>query len=155
MPNSSETAGPLNGVSCVGTKFCLAVGGADVGSGSHVTLTDEWTAGKWSAPSSADPSPNKYGTYLSAVACTATNFCLEVGGYGIITTGPNTAPNMDPYTLKWNGTNSSTVDPTPIPPGAAYGTALAGVSCAARTLCRTVGYFENKNANQTLLISGP
>ena len=63
----------INGVSCVGTNFCVAVGAGGYG------VID--TNGTWASPATLDLSVG-----LNAVSCATTSFCVAVGGSGDETT---------------------------------------------------------------------
>jgi hypothetical protein len=101
-PNhKAVTANGLNGVSCVSTTSCTAVGSYDIrspaGDQSQRTLIESWNG----AALSIVPSPNAVGrgsNQLYGVSCVSLNSCTAVGFYFPTTNslktliGPGTAP---------------------------------------------------------------
>jgi len=102
----------LNGISCINTTHCVAVGGGDAG-----PLAERWNGTKWSITPITGP------TELFSVSCATTTECFAVG----IIIGT-------PVIERWNGTKWSTVAS---PTGTYY---LTGVSCTSTKNCVAVGY---------------
>ena len=97
----------LDGVSCVGSAFCMAVGYID-GASSDKTLIQKWNGTSWATVSSPDPGT---GSDLNAVSCTSTSFCMAVGSYGT----PAASPTL---VEKWNGSRwTKLTSPNPGTPG--------------------------------------
>lgn len=128
----------LDGVSCVGTSFCVAVGYIN-GTSTDKTLIQKWNGTSWATVNSPHPGT---GSFLNAVSCVSTSFCLAVGSYGTSTTSPTLVE-------KWNGSKWTMVtSPNPVTPAA---NGLDGVSCASTTFCLAVGSSsDNVNPGQTL-----
>ncbi len=116
----------LDGVSCAGTAFCMAVGYIN-GASSDKTLIQKWDGTSWATVNS--PSPGT-GSFLNAVSCTSTSFCMAVGSYGTATTSPTLVE-------KWNGSKWAKL--TSPNPGTSGANVLSGVSCASATSCVAVG----------------
>ena len=141
---SSPGAGSLEGVSCVSTTDCVAVGIAS----SQSTLVESWDGSAWSVV----PSPNAPGSfgnnYLNGVSCVSAASCIAVGDY--YRTGPNPT---DTLVESWNGSTWSIV-PSPNPPGS-QAINLSGVSCVSATSCVAVGSFTptSDGPTQTLVES--
>lgn len=111
------TAG-LNGVSCMSSTFCIAVGGTSFyGGGGSAALIERWNGSKWSTMK-APSEPAR----LDAVSCTTSNFCSAVG-----------LGNAD----EWNGSiwNSRFVRP---PQGKNF-TEMFAVACSSPNACSAVG----------------
>ena len=126
-----------NAVSCVTSTFCIHVG-VQVVSTDNQALITQWNGSSWAVA----PSPSTAGstdTYLNAVSCTSTSFCVAAG----FQRQPSTA---EPFFEHWNGTAWSVV-PAAIPAGSS-GANINGVSCTGPTFCTAVG-------DQTVSGSGP
>jgi hypothetical protein len=86
----------LNGVSCVSTSDCVAVGG---GPNSHEAIAERWNGARWSIEGT--PALAR-GSLLWAVSCPSATGCFAVGSRGGL-----------PLLERWNGTNWSTQRPSP------------------------------------------
>ena len=104
----------LNGVDCVATTWCMAVGYAWSGS-----IIEKWNGQTWHLV--AHPTANTAYTWLRGVSCISRASCNAVGN------GDN-----GPIAQSWNGTvwSSVAVPPRPL---------LRSVSCVSATLCKAVG----------------
>jgi len=122
----------LSTVSCTSPGACMAVGyyGFNNGTGTSVTLAEEWNGSTWRQRTT--PTPGRSGT-LGGVACTAASACLAVGAH-FRPTG-----NLVNATLaeQWNGTGWK-VAPSPNPAGAGAA-GLGRISCTGPTACMAVG----------------
>jgi len=124
MPSVPNATAPyLNGVSCVTTNFCVAVGAADF-AGTFAPLIEQWNGSVWSVvQAAADSSDSR----LLSVSCTSTTFCMA--------TGPN---GNNPSVDAWNG---STWTPTTLSfPSVFSSVHLDGVSCTTPSSCMIVGW---------------
>ena len=140
----------LDGVSCVSSTFCQAVGANFFTSADSSTLVDQWNGTFWSTVSS----PNVAGSdnYLSAVSCSGVSFCMAVGESDV--------ENVSQLNLaeQWNGTMWSVV-PTPNA-NAAFGNTIFNVDCFGPTSCVAGGYVntidnsDNTYATQMLNWNG-
>jgi hypothetical protein len=140
-PNPSTSAGSyLNGLSCVSSDSCPAVGYS-----SNQTLVESWDGTNWTiVPSANNANTNDF---LYGVSCVTSSACAAVGNYSV--TGGNAT-----LTESWDGT-SWTVAPSPNASGYDINF-LNGVSCAASNSCAAVGYSTNiapQPVSQTLIES--
>lgn len=74
-PNGGSTNSRLNGVHCVTTAVCFAVGTA-----AGRTLIEGWNGTAWSL-STIPVIPGATSSALSGVTCTGTTSCFAVGDY--------------------------------------------------------------------------
>jgi hypothetical protein len=88
MIASGAVAGALQGVSCVSTSDCLAVGD-DQGRSDPSALAMHWNGTTWTPAPGPQSSTDTFLTKAAAVYCTAANFCAAVG------TGRFIAPHLD------------------------------------------------------------
>jgi hypothetical protein len=115
MP-AGDTSGTLDGVSCVSTSDCVAVGGGD-----PTTFSETWNGSKWTPvdmPGTGDD--------LLGVSCTAATSCVAVGG------GDN---GLTDVADSWNGTSWTALT---LPSVGGYGD-LKAVSCSSVSSCTAVG----------------
>jgi Ser-Thr-rich glycosyl-phosphatidyl-inositol-anchored membrane family len=140
-PNQGSASNQLNGVACISSASCTAVG-YDFPAGSSVpqTLVETWNGTAWSIT----PSPN-HGSgenELSAVACASSVSCVAVGFFEF-------PGRLETLIESWNGT-AWTI--TPSPNLGTDSNQLNGVACTSSTSCVAVGYYQNASlANQTLI----
>jgi hypothetical protein len=153
----------LDGVSCVGTSFCVAVGYIN-GTSTDKTLIQKWNGTSWATVNSPHPGT---GSFLNAVSCVSTSFCLAVGSYGTSTTSPTLVE-------KWNGSKWTMVtSPNPVTPAAngldgvsctsawtitkspntssVQDNELSAVSCTSASLCMSGGHHTGSTDNDQLL----
>ncbi len=133
----------LNGVSCVSSSHCVAVGYDDNGS-TYETLIESWDGAQWSVVPSPNPSAGY--NYLYGVTCTSSSYCIAVGAY-------YDPPSAGLQTLveSWDGTEWSVV---PSPNGSSADNDLGSVSCVNPTDCVAVGDFDGGSPiTQTLIES--
>jgi len=126
-PNEGTQENELDGLSCVSTTSCVAVGLYDYGTG---TLIESWNGNAWSIVSS----PNEgYRPSLSSVSCVTSADCVAVGGYS--PTGNKGSTLVESF----NGASWSIV-PSPNRPGK---NGLLSVSCTKKNFCMAVGSSGN------------
>jgi outer membrane protein assembly factor BamB len=136
VPSGSTWDSYMEGVSCVSSTDCEAVGYAnDLG-----TLAEVWDGTSWSIQATPNPSAGAPGSQLSAVSCTSASSCTAVGQYNV-----NTAADPVMLTEAWDGT-SWTTQTTPASTGASY---LRSVSCVTTAssayFCNSVGHHYRDN----------
>ena len=134
------SGGGLNGVSCVSTSDCVAVGNSLSTSGSERTLIEGWDGTSWSVV--ASPNPSGGGSSLSGVTCLSASRCFSVGAH---------APSQQTSrTLveQWNGT-SWTIVPSPNPASSTM-SKLAGIACTGVSECVAVGSSSGAEGSATL-----
>ena len=143
VPSPSPGSGLnwLEGVSCVSSASCMAVGYRENGPGTmNQTLIESWNGTDWSVVASPDPGS---APILFSVSCASVISCMAVGAY------VNAPGTESPLIESWNGSTWTTL-PSPSP-GSGLNW-LAAVSCVSSTSCTAVGYYENGSAtaSQTL-----
>lgn len=130
LPDHESSYNPLNGVSCVSARACLAVGFVSAtsafSSDNNYPLTERWNGSRWTRshsrlPTSYDSTP------LTAVSCAARRGCTAVGSYS--TRGADV-----PLVARWNG---SSWKRQATPRSDTY--LLNGVSCSDARACTAVG----------------
>jgi hypothetical protein len=134
---------PLLAVSCVSSKYCVAVGydeTADGGDGGP--LAETWNGRAWAA-AGVKPPAGALGGVLFAVSCKSQKSCLAVGDYFL--PNDNTPQNDNTGTLaeSWNG-KTWTVAKPPVPAGTTSA-ALSGVSCVTPADCVASGVYTQAN----------
>ncbi len=139
-PNVTTThANRLDGVSCLSSSFCFAVGNYETNTpaGGHgdpfvtLNLVEKWNGSAWSIVPSPNPVSNG-NVNLAGVSCTGTGFCVAVGNY------VSKAPEREhPLAERWNGTAWSLVSAPDSPKHSSTG--LSGVSCVDTAFCMAVG----------------
>ena len=125
----SSSYDALDADSCVSESFCMAVGPQlQNGGGGQPALIERWNGSTWSVvPGGNIPTTNQ--TYLAAVSCVVTTFCVAVGG-----TEPIGGPlGIQSVIEVWNGSTWSWSATS------AVGTGLSGVSCPRVKFCMAVG----------------
>jgi hypothetical protein len=138
---AAATPGTLNGVSCVSSTSCEAVGSFG-SSGATQTLAEFWNGVTWMI----QPTPNPAGassSSLDGVFCSSTDTCVAVGG------DSDSHGGESPLAETWNGA-SWTIQSVPLPAGGLGGN-LDSVSCSSPTSCAAVGdYADSANTPQPL-----
>lgn len=139
-------ASRLNGVDCLWSNFCVAVG-SYIPEGKFLpeSLVMFWNA-EWTVQSVPKPHEKANESTLLGVSCTPTpNRCTAVGTWKILTI---------PFTLayRFNGTSTWTLQSTPnVSETSGASNALQDVSCATETSCTAVGDWKvSGGSTQTL-----
>jgi hypothetical protein len=114
--------GALNGVSCVATADCWAVGASQDNDNQQSSETFHWTGTTWSPVSS--PVGN-----LQSVSCASAHACIAVGSIG---DGGKSAPR--PLTMRWNGSTWASQATPKLPDAGVF-----SVSCPSAASCWAVG----------------
>jgi hypothetical protein len=145
-PNPSPgTDASFNGVSCVGTTYCVAVGNYQ-DTGLHFrNLVATWNGTAWTQNSVPD-GPDTNDDVLQSVACFSATSCSAVGYEGILV--PST-----PAALAWNGVSWTSVTP-PTPPSST-GTRLLTVTCQTNWECLAVGNTTLGGFSQPVAMTAP
>ena len=131
-PPSGAFETRLNGVSCVSSTNCFAVGAYSTDT-AEKALTEHWNGKRWSIVVSPNP-PSAEVADLIGVTCPNVSNCTAVG----ITLGRKAAQTLVEH---WNGKRWSIVA-TPNPKGALL-IELIGVSCPGPTDCTAVGVSDS------------
>ncbi len=141
-PNApaAKTVGAFNGVACVSTSDCWAVGYGNNGS-AYQSLIEHWNGASWSIVSSPNTSGTQFNT-LHDVTCVSAADCWAVG-YS------STGSAYETLIQRWDGTSWSIVDS----PNASTTDVLHDVTCVSASDCWAVGYSYSSvtGASQTLI----
>jgi hypothetical protein len=134
------TDGALSGVSCVTTRYCVAVGVADgdtpaFGPFDSVTIIETWNGAKWTLHTV--PAPTGHTTMVEpiVISCATSAFCVLAGDTYLLA---GNSAGVKPYVGSWNGTKLTTMK-TPTVGGSKDGVVATGVSCATASNCAVTG----------------
>ena len=139
-PNVADAPNLLQGVSCITSTDCFAVGyvPADVGQ----TLIESWNGSVWSIVPSPDPSSET--NDLNGVSCASSHSCVAVGTFDDDSAGVD-----EDLIETWDGTSWSAT-PTPEPEGTF--SELSAVSCVSSKSCVAVGDYVNESEADVTVI---
>jgi len=127
---SGATGGNFNGVSCVSSQECTAVGSLINSDGSIVTLAERWNGRRWLIRSTPNP-PGAMRSYLDGVSCASSRYCVAVGYFSSSSQGPVS------FAERWDGRRWAIQDTAPA--GFEDRNTLSKVSCPYRRSCMAVG----------------
>jgi hypothetical protein len=149
FPSANPGAGDnvLNGVTCLSSTNCLAVGSTSPYGDAPQALIEQWDGATWTAV--ATPDTGEQYSVLNGVACSEPTDCVAVGFDGSGAT--EGALGIQQLLIeRWNGTNWS-VQQSGNPFGDSM-SVLEGVSCTnnPQVLCSAVGYQASDGAARTL-----
>jgi hypothetical protein len=129
-----STSSELDGVDCLWSNFCAAVGRYTSSGGQIKNLVEFWNGTEWSIQAAADPAEAEE-SYLAGVSCSPTpNRCMAVGAWRK-KTGP-----LQTLAYRFNGVTTWTLQTTPNPSGS-VGSVYRDVSCPSETSCTAAGYW--------------
>jgi hypothetical protein len=135
-------AGALQGVSCVSSTGCTAVGWYVQAGGGSLGLAESWNGRKWTQV----PLPKSGGNgELFALSCVSSKYCLAVGNGG----APG-ASEGSPGSYVWTG-KSWSFKHVPVPPkggGSTASSSLDGAACLSATNCVAVGALDLGSGEQ-------
>jgi hypothetical protein len=134
------TDGALSGVSCVTTRYCVALGLADgdtsaFGAFGSVTIIETWNGAKWTLHAIAAPTGHTTMAVPTVVSCATSAFCVLAGDVYSFTAGSDT---VKPYVASWNGKKLTTMKPATVG-GSRDGAVATSVSCATPSNCAVTG----------------
>jgi hypothetical protein len=129
-PNSGSESEQLEGVSCVSSTFCVAVGDTSVGG-----FVADWSGSAWTDTLDLGSAGD-----FGGVSCTSTTFCAAAG----------LGPSGQSLVEMWNGT-SWTSTPTPSP--GTEGSPLQAISCVNSTSCVAAGNSDGTREESNLVMS--
>ncbi len=135
----------LDGVDCLWSNFCVAVGRYTTSGGSIKSLVVFWNGTEWSLQSVTDPEGAAQSTLLD-VSCSPTpSRCTAVGGW------KNSAYQQFTLAYRFNGVSTWTLQSSPNPAGS-IASVLQEVSCPTETSCSAAGSWVSGSggSNQTL-----
>ena len=139
LPKGATDAA-LSGVSCVTTRYCVALGVADgdtsaFGAFGSVTIIETWNGAKWTLHTAAASTGKTTMVVPSVVSCATPTFCVLAGDDYSVT---STSSAAVPYVASWNGKKLTTMKPATI--GTSTDVVMAtGVSCATASNCAVTG----------------
>jgi hypothetical protein len=134
------TDGALSGVSCVSTRYCVAVGMADgetsaFGAFGSVILIETWNGARWALHTAADSIGKTAMLVPSVVSCAGPAFCVLAGDAFSFSSNSDTDK---PYVASWNGKKLTTMKLASVG-RAADAVVAGGVSCATVSNCAVTG----------------
>ena len=141
-PNTSSPTNLLDGVACVSTSDCWAVGISNIGSVATQTLAEHWNGSTWSivtTPNTSSPTND-----LQGVACISSSDCWAVG---LSSSG---LPEQT-LALQWNGSAWSIVATPNTSPSQTN--ALSGLACLSASDCWAVGFAGSGRNNLPLTLA--
>ena len=140
-PNPQAAYSQLNGISCVTSTNCIAVGSSTTNLGATTTLAEAWNGTTWSIVATPNPA-GATSSQLNGVACASSQTCIAVGS----STGASGSVTL---AETWNGTTWAVVT-TPNPAGASS-SQLNGLACHAAASCMAVGSSTDASGTTTTL----
>jgi len=119
----------LEGVTCVGPRWCIAVGYQSTPNPAIAdkTIIYTWNGAAWHLTPSGNS--EETATYLSAVSCASTRACTAVG---YSSSDPQLNYPSTSFALRWNGSSWSQLA---IPRFGNYATVSSSISCANIHFC--------------------
>lgn len=132
----------LDGVDCLWSNFCVAVGRYTTSGGSIKNLAMLWNGTSWSLQTLTDPEGATQTTLLDVSCTPSPNRCTAVGGW------KNSANEQFTLAYRYNG-STWTLQSTPNPSGS-VASVFQEVSCATETSCTAAGSWVKSASNETL-----
>jgi hypothetical protein len=146
IPEGAKSS-QLDGVDCLWSNFCVAVGRYTASNNLIRNLVLFWNGTGWSLQTPPNPS-GAYRTSLLDVSCTATpNVCTAVGSWESISSEFTLIEHTLAY--RFTGGSTWTLQSTPEPAGS-DANAFHGVSCATETSCTAVGSWLSGGSQRPL-----
>ncbi|HEY5708026.1 MAG TPA: S8 family serine peptidase [Solirubrobacterales bacterium] len=136
------TSSQLDGVDCLWSNFCVAVGRYTTSGGSIKSLAMLWNGTSWSLQTLTDPEGAVMSTLLDVSCTPSPSRCTAVGGW------KNSANEQFTLAYRYNG-STWTLQSTPNPSGS-IASVFQEVSCATETSCTAAGSWVESASNQTL-----
>lgn len=144
----------LNGVACLSSSDCWAVGDYTNHAGAYVNDALHWNGQNWTLVATPDPDGTTKGddNVPYSVSCTSPTGCISVGY------GHNAAGAYVSEALQWNGkTWTSLAPPQPGGTGSRDYGYLEGLACLSGSQCLAAGGYLNSAGtyvNQVLMWDG-
>jgi hypothetical protein len=144
IPEGAKSS-QLDGVDCLWSNFCAAVGRYTTSGGSIKSLVMFWNGTEWSLQSVTDPVGAAQSTLLDVSCTPSPNRCTAVGGW------KNSSFEQFTLAYRFNGSSTWTLQSTPNPTGS-IASVFQEVSCASETSCTAAGSWVSSGggSNQTL-----
>jgi hypothetical protein len=131
IPEGAKSS-QLDGVDCLFSNLCVAVGRYTSNLGTVKNLVEFWNGTEWSLQTATEP-VGAAESYLLDVSCsTPPNRCSAVGSW------KNSANEHVTLAYRFNGSTTWTLESTPNAPGSTS-SVLQDISCATETSCTAVG----------------
>jgi hypothetical protein len=141
-PNADATRqNELNGVTCISSSDCWAVGDYYTSANAYQTLIEHWDGNGWTIVPSQNSDPTQT-NLLFNVACVSSSDCWAVGKHKtIVQAGGGTILIVDQtLTQHWDGTTWTIVTSPNSQPIENY---LLDVACTSTSDCWAVGYSRD------------
>lgn len=133
-----DDTGGISALSCVSSKFCIAVGQGQMSKTSFRWSGKDWRAVAIPSPSAIVPAPAPASIQAelvgwTSISCATRKFCVAVGtSVDAVTAGASTASRVATTFMLWNGTSW-------IHQSTLQGVDLTAVSCSSTTSCVAIG----------------
>ncbi|HEV2857585.1 MAG TPA: hypothetical protein VGW80_04190 [Solirubrobacterales bacterium] len=145
IPEGAKSS-QLDGVDCLWSNFCVAVGRYTTSGGSVKSLVEFWNGTEWSIQTVTDPEGAAQSTLLD-VACSPTpNRCTAVGGW------KNSAYEQFTLAYRFNGVTTWTLQSTSNPSGS-IASVFQEVSCPAETACTADGSWVSSGGGSNMTLA--
>ncbi len=135
--------GQLDGIDCLWSTWCVAVGRYTTSGGSIKSLAMFWNGTEWKIQTVTDPEGATESTLLDISCTPSPNRCTAVGGW------ENSKEEQFTLAYRFNGTSTWTLQSTPNPSGSTA-SVFQEVSCATETSCTAAGSSLSGGSPQTL-----
>jgi hypothetical protein len=145
IPEGAQSS-QFDGVDCLWSNFCVAVGRYTNSSGSVKSLVEFWNGTEWSLQTVTDPAGAVQSTLLD-VSCSPTpNRCTAVGGW------KNSALEQFTLAYRFNGISTWTLQSTPNPTGS-IATVFQEISCPTETSCTADGSWVSGGGGSNMTLA--
>jgi hypothetical protein len=147
----------LTGVSCVTTRYCVALGVADggtpaFGEAGSLNLIERWNGATWALVHTAAGSIGSTTEVEPTVVSCATTASCVLAGEAFSLTSSSAATKI--YVASWNGKKLTTMKPATVSGGGDGGYALAtGASCATASNCAVTGVVVGDVSSNNLRLT--
>jgi hypothetical protein len=143
---AGATSSQFDGVDCLWSNFCVAVGRYTTSGGSIKSLVEFWNGTEWALQTVTDPEGAAQSTLLD-VACTPTpNRCTAVGGW------KNSVSNQFTLAYRFNGVTTWTLQSTPNPSGS-IASVFQEASCPTETSCTADGSWVSGGGGSNMTLA--
>jgi hypothetical protein len=135
------TGAALTSVSCVTTRYCVAIGVADGGTSAFgeagsLNIIETWNGAKWALlHTAAESIGSATQVEPTVVSCATTAFCVLAGEASTFTSDSATSGI---YVASWSGKKLTTMRPATVSGGKGF-LPVTGVSCATASNCAVTG----------------
>jgi len=145
---AGATSSQLDGVDCLWSNYCVAVGRYTTSSGAVRSLAMFWDGTAWALRTLTEPGAASQSVLLDVSCTPSPNACMAVGAWKNVNDGNKQ------FTLAYRLSGSSTwaLQSTPNPAGS-IATVLQDVSCATATSCTAVGSWVANASGPNLTLA--